>query len=356
MITGDYGLTAESVARRIGIVRGPTARILTGAELARLPEKELADLLAGDTEVIFARVAPEQKLRVVKALQSRGLVVAMTGDGVNDAPALRQADIGVAMGLSGSDVAREAAAMILTDDSFASIVASIEEGRAVYANLRRFVSYIFTSNLPEAVPFIFFALSQGRVPLGMTVMQVLAIDLGTDMVPALALGAEPPEPGLMSQPPRDRSQPLVTGGLLARAGYLGVIASVGAMVTFFGAYWRHGFWGQWQDLPGQGALYLSATSMVLATVVMTQVGNLFAHRTEFRSIASVGLGGNRLIWVGVAVEIVFLLLIIYVPWLRPIFGTTPFGLVDWLWVLAWTPALLVADEIRKAWWRARKKL
>ena len=146
-------------------------------------------------EVIFARVAPEHKLRVVSALQEMGQVVAVTGDGVNDAPALKKADIGVAMGIAGTDVAKEAADMILTDDNFASIVNAVEEGRAVYANIKKFITYIFTSNTPEAVPFILFAFSGGRIPLALTVMQILAIDLGTDIVPALALGAEPPEPG-----------------------------------------------------------------------------------------------------------------------------------------------------------------
>lgn len=355
MITGDYGLTAESVARRIGIVRGPTARIVIGTELARMQPEALADLLAGDQEIIFARVAPEQKLMVVKALQSRGQVVAVTGDGVNDAPALRQADIGVAMGMSGSDVAREAAAMVLTDDSFASIVSAIEEGRAVYANLRRFVSYIFTSNAAEAVPFVLFAFSGGRIPLALTIMQILAIDLGTDMLPALALGAEPPEPGLMERRPRDRSLPLVTGRLLARACLLlGGVASLALATSFFAAYWRHGWWGHWTDLPAQGELYRSATAMAFATVVACQVGNLLAHRTELNSFLSVGLSGNRLILIGIVTELTFMLSVIYLPWLQPIFGTAPFGWKDWLLVLAWMPSLLVVDEIRKALIRSRK--
>jgi magnesium-transporting ATPase (P-type) len=246
--------------------------------------------------------------------------------------------------------------MVLTDDSFASIVSAIEEGRAVYANLRRFVSYIFTSNTPEAVPFILYAFSQGSIPLALTIMQILAIDLGTDMLPALALGAEPPEDGLMDRPPRDRHQPLVTGALLARAYlFLGMVASVAAMTSFFAAYWRHGWWGHWMDLPAQGQLYQMATSMVLATIVMCQIGNLLAHRTEINSIVSVGLGGNRMIWIGIGSELIFLLGAIYIPWLQPIFGTAPFGWRDWLLVIAWTPSLLVADEIRKAVIRAWRK-
>ena len=193
MITGDYGLTAESIARRIGIIRGPQPRLLTGPDLVAMDDEALKAAL--QDEVICARMTPEHKLRVVTVLRALGHVVAVTGDGVNDAPALKQADIGVAMGRAGTDVAKEAADMILTDDNFASIVHAVEEGRAVYANIRKFVTYIFTSNTPEAVPFVLFALSGGRIPLALTVMQILAIDLGTDLVPALALGAEPPEPG-----------------------------------------------------------------------------------------------------------------------------------------------------------------
>ena len=200
MITGDYGLTAEDIARSIGIIKS-RPKILTGPDLDAMNDGDLKEYLS--EEVVLARVTPEHKLRVVSILQELGHVVAVTGDGVNDAPALRKADVGVAMG-SGTDVAKEAADMILTDDHFASIVNAVEEGRAVYANIRRFTSYIFTSNTPEAVPFILFAFSGGRIPLALNVMQILSVDLGTDIIPALALGAELPEPGLMKLPPRSR--------------------------------------------------------------------------------------------------------------------------------------------------------
>ena len=176
MITGDYGLTAESIARRIGIVTKPLPRIVTGAELDGMDAPALESAL--QDEVIFARVSPEHKLRIVTALQTLGHVVAVTGDGVNDAPALKQADIGVAMGLAGTDVAKEAADLILTDDNFASIVSAVEEGRAVYANIRKFTSYILTSNTPEAAPFVVFALSGGRIPLALNVMQISEHRLG----------------------------------------------------------------------------------------------------------------------------------------------------------------------------------
>lgn len=352
MMTGDYGLTAESIARRIGIIRGAQPQLLTGAELATMDDRMLADTiqatLTHDTGLIFARVAPEHKLRVVTALQACGHVVAVTGDGVNDAPALKKADIGIAMGRSGTDVAKEAADMILTDDNFASIVNAVEEGRAVYANIKKFLTYIFTSNMPEAVPFVLFVLSGGRIPLALNVMQILAIDLGTDLVPALALGAEPPEPGVMDTPPRRREDHVITSSLLLRAyPWLGMIQSLAAMAAFYWMYWSNGYWGQWRDLPASGPLYQAATAMTLGSVVATQIGNLFAQRTERVSIVRMGFFGNRLLWVGIATELLLVFAIIYLPPLQRIFGTAALPLHYWLFLFAWTPSLLVAEEIRK---------
>lgn len=347
MITGDDGLTAESIARRLAIISSDQPRLISGAELDSLDDTALTTALQG--EVIFARAAPEQKLRIVTALQRMGRVVAVTGDGVNDAPALKQADIGVAMGRSGTDVARESADMILTDDNFATIVNAIAEGRAVYANIRKFVTYIFTSNMPEAVPFVLFALSGGRIPLGLTVMQVLAIDLGTDMLPALALGAEPAEPGVMDRPPRRRTDHIITRGLMLRAfGFLGLIQSGVAMLAFYSVYWSSGYSGYWLDLPNEGQLYQTATTMSLAAIVATQVGNLFAQRTEHGSILSTNLWHNRLIWIGIASEIVLIVAIVYVPIFHWIFGTAPLSAVQWLILMACMPILLIADELRKA--------
>lgn len=355
MITGDYGLTAESIARRIGIIHSDNSRTVTGGDLEIMTDEALKEVLQG--EVLFARVSPEHKLRVVQALQELGQVVAVTGDGVNDAPALKKADIGVAMGIVGTDVAKEAADMILTDDNFASIVNAIEEGRAVYANIKKFITYIFTSNMPEAVPFIVFAFSQARIPLALNIMQILAIDLGTDMVPALALGKEPPEPGIMNKPPRNLREHIITPSILIRSYlWLGMIQSLAAMAAFYFMYWTNGYQGQWVDLPNSGELYRAATTMTLAAVVATQVGNVFAQRTERISILRVGLFSNRLVWVGIAVEVTLILLIVYVPFLQNVFGTAAFPPQYWLFLLAWTPALLLADELRKAllrWYERR---
>jgi len=190
MITGDYGLTAESLARRVGMITTPNPTIVTGAELDAMDEIKLQQLL--DKEIIFARMAPDHKLRLVSAYQACGEVVAVTGDGVNDAPALRKADIGVAMGIVGTDVAKEAADIILTNDNFGSIAAAIEEGRAIYDNIRKFITYIFSSNVSEVLPFLLTAAL--GIPPALTIRQILAIDMGTDILPALALGSEKPEP------------------------------------------------------------------------------------------------------------------------------------------------------------------
>jgi magnesium-transporting ATPase (P-type) len=354
MITGDYGLTAESIARRIGIIRQPQPRIIGGADLDAMDNETLKSAL--NDEVIFARAAPEHKLRVVTTLQEMGHIVAVTGDGVNDAPALKKADIGVAMGIAGTDVAKEAADMILTDDNFASIVSAVEEGRGVYANIKKFISYIFTSNTPEAIPFILWALSRARIPLALGVMEILSIDLGTDMVPALALGDEPPEPGLMDRPPRDLREHVITRSLLARAYlFLGLIQSFAVMAVFYFQFWINGYWGQWLDLPSTGILYQSATAMSLGVVVTTQIGNLFAHRTERMSAFRISWFSNRMVWIGIASELLLISLIVYVPFFQRLFGTAAFPLGNWLLLFAWTPSLLLADELRKGLVRRKER-
>jgi P-type Ca2+ transporter type 2C len=337
MITGDYGVTAESIARRVGMIdAGEQVHIVNGDELDHLDEDTLRVVVAGP--MIFARVTPAQKLRIVTALQGNGEVVAVTGDGVNDAPALKRADIGVAMGASGTDVAREAADLVLLDDDFASIVAAIEEGRAVYANVRKFTGYIFTSNTPEAVPFVLFGLSGGAIPIALPVMHILTVDLGTDLVPALGLAAERPEPGLMEVPPRAREEHLVTAGLLRRSYlWLGPAQAAVTMGAFLLAYRAMGVHAGWLELPSSGPVYASATAAALAAVVTTQIGNLFAHRTERSSIRSVGWRGTRLLWVGVAAELAAIAAVVYLPALQAVIGTAPFPAWLWLPLLAAAP-------------------
>ncbi len=350
MITGDYGLTAESIARRIGIVQGSHPRIITGLELEKMDDETLREVLRD--EVIFARVAPEQKLQVVSALQAMGQIVAVTGDGVNDSPALRKADIGVAMGIAGTDVAKEAADMILTDDNFASIVHAIEEGRAVYNNIRKFAVYVFNSNMPEAFPFIFYLFSRGTIPLPLTVMQILSIDLGTDMVPAIALGSEPPEAGIMDHPPRSQKEPLLTRKLMLRAFlWYGMIESVIAMAAYFFLNYEHG----WPMLPlaGSGIVYQMATTMTLAAIVFCQIGVVFCCRTERNSIFRIGFHTNRMVLIGIATELTLLGILTYIPFLHGLFNTAPLGWRE-IAVLLIAPVLILAvDEIRKLFLRRK---
>jgi calcium-translocating P-type ATPase len=231
MVTGDHPHTAVAIAREIGLVQSINPVVITGDQLRRFSNIRL-QLALDAPEILFARVAADQKMRIVSALKRKKEIVAVTGDGVNDAPALKQADIGISMGRCGTDVAREAADIILLDDNFATIVAAIEEGRAVFANIRKFLTYILTSNIPELVPYLAFVLC--RIPLPLTIIQILAVDLGTDMVPALALGAEPSNPNTMKQPPRPRGERLLNFPLIARAYlWLGVMQAIAAMAAFF---------------------------------------------------------------------------------------------------------------------------
>lgn len=336
MITGDYGLTAESIARRVEILP-ESGKVVTGAELDAMDDRELAEVLA--EPVVFARVLPEQKLRIVSVLQTLDHIVAVTGDGVNDAPALRKSDIGIAMGIAGTDVAKEAADIILLDDNFASIVTAVELGRSVYANIRRFATYVFTSNMAEAVPFVVSFLSRGAIPLPLTVMQVLAVDLGTDMLPALALGAEPAEPDVMSNPPRDKSRPLLDRMLLCKALlWYGAIEGLAGMLCFFHFT---GF------AAPAAASYQTATTMTFLGIVMGQIGAVLCCRTVRSSIFSRRFFANPLVFAAIGAEILVLLAVMYLPPLARVFGTTPIAPEMWLFALIFVPAMIVLDELRK---------
>jgi magnesium-transporting ATPase (P-type) len=324
---------------------------MTGEELRRLSPTQL-QLALDRPELIFARLSADQKLILVRALQAKGHVVAVTGDGVNDAPALRAADIGVAMGRGGTEVAREAADLVLLDDNFATIVAAIEEGRAVYQNIRKFLTYILTSNIPELVPYLAFVLF--RIPLPLTVIQILAVDLGTDLLPALALGAEPPHPGLMREPPRQRGQRLLTTGLMLRAYlFLGVMEAAAAMAAFFfvlqGGGWEYG-----QHLAMDSPLYLQATTATLAAIIVMQMANLFLCRDPLRSAFAGGLGANPLIFQGLALELGLILAIAYTAWGNRLFGSAPIGWEVWLFALPFALAMVALEEGRKALLRRRR--
>ncbi len=351
VVTGDNGLTAAAIARRTGIGIGIGGlRMVSGTELDAMTEQDLDELLESGAEVVFARSSPEAKLRIADALRAKGQVVAMTGDGVNDAPALRRADIGVAMGRSGTDVAREAATMVLTDDNFATIAVAVEAGRRVYDNVRKFICYIFTHAVPEVMPFLIFALAGGAIPLPLTVMEILAIDLGTDTLPALALSREPAEPGLMDRPPRPRRQGVISAGMLARAwGFLGLISATLVMAGFFLTL-RHAGWHPGaQTGPGSPlqAGYRQATTVAWLGIVACQVGTAFAVRTDHASLRQVGLFTNKLLLAGIAVALAFAAAVIYLPALQNVFGTAALSPGQLATVAPFPFIVWGADEIRR---------
>jgi Ca2+-transporting ATPase len=360
MVTGDGPATALAVAREVGL--GERTRAVTGAELAALDDEGLRRLLAGGEPVLFARVLPEQKLRLVRAWQALGEVVAVTGDGVNDAPALRAAHVGIAMGASGTDVARDAADLVLLDDQLGSIVAAVEEGRSLFRNVRKFLAYILTSNVPELVPFV--AMAALRIPPALTILQILAVDLGTDMVPALALGGEPPEPGLMRRPPRPKEAPLLDRRLLLRAYLrLGGVQAAACMAAYLGVWLAHGvgldglravapaLLAHAAD-PATAALQREATSAALAAIVFCQMGNLFACRSERLSVVSIR-GRNPLLAAGLAVEAAVLLAVLHVPLLQGPFATAPLPWQAWSLLALGPLALLAVDEAAK--WLGRRR-
>jgi calcium-translocating P-type ATPase len=357
VITGDHGATAAAIARQVGIVTGrPT--VLEGPELDLLREPELDVLLRDSPELVVARTNPETKLRIVDSLRHQGHVVAMTGDGVNDAPALRRADIGIAMGASGTDVAREAATMVLTDDSFASIAAAVEEGRVVYDNLRKFITYVFAHTTPEVVPFLVFALAGGAVPLPLVALQILAIDLGTETLPALALGRESAEPGIMRRPPRPPGSRLIDRAILARAYlWLGLVEAVLVTAGFFWVLTRGGW--AWGDPTGEGTplhhAYVTATTMSFAGIVACQVGAGLATRTTRASLRQIGLLSNRLLLYGIAFEIAFAAALIYLPPLQPVFHTAPLNAIEVAVLATFAVIVWASDELRRARMRGRPR-
>ena len=343
LITGDYGPTALTIAQKVGIVGSDRCEVLTGAQLNKLSEPDLIRRI--DTEeIVFARATPEHKMRIVSLLKSMGEVVAVTGDGANDAPSLKKADIGISMGITGTDVARESADMILLDDSFASISRAIEGGRAVYDNIRKFITYVFAHNWAELIPYLLFVLI--GIPLPLLVTQILAIDLGIEVIPSLALSVEPPEPDIMKRPPRNRKERLFDSRTIARSLFLGafvcIVGMVGCLVVWMQGGWRYGL-----ELSFNDPIYRQGTTMTFAGIVVAQSANLFACRAARTSIVRVGLFSNRWIWLGITSQILILSGIVYLPILQNIFGTYPLTIQNWGLLLMLAPLPLLAEEVRK---------
>jgi len=343
MITGDHPRTAAVIAQERGIT--DDGRAITGAELEKLPEAERARTV--DEVSVYARVTPEHKLRIVEALRRNGAVVAMTGDGVNDAPALKKADIGIAMGITGTDVSKEAADMVLADDNFASIVAAVEEGRAIFANIRKFLRYLLSSNIGEVLTMFFgvllaerlgFHAERGEVVLPLLATQILWINLVTDGLPALALGVDPADDGLMRQPPRPSGEGVLTPRMWRGIAFVGVIMAAGTLLVL-DASLPGGF------VEGSGDLR-HAQTMAFTTLVLFQMFNVLNARSDERS-AFAGLFTNRWLWTALGVSLLLQVVVIYAPFLQRAFGTVNLSAQNWLFCAAVSSSVLWLREVSK---------
>jgi Ca2+-transporting ATPase len=339
MITGDHAITAAAIARQIGLVGEATeagqALALNGRDVATLTDKDL--IAVAERSAVFARVAPEQKLRLVEALQATGNIVAMTGDGVNDAPALRQANIGVAMGITGTEVAKEAADMVLTDDNFSSIEAAVEEGRAVYDNLVKFITWTLPTNLGEGLVILAAVFAGAQLPI--TPVQILWINMTTAVLLGLMLAFEPKEPGIMNRPPLDPRQPLLTKELGVRIGLVGFLLLLGSFGLF-----------QWELQRGSGLA--AARTCAVNIFVFGEIFYLFNCRSLRHSLFRVGLFSNRWVLAGVGMMVALQLLFTYLPAMNTAFGSQPIGYRQWMLIVSSSLAIYFVIEFEK-WIRRR---
>jgi sodium/potassium-transporting ATPase subunit alpha len=345
MITGDSSITAKAIGVMVGLVKGEQTKIMTGEELNTCSDEALKEFLSLE-HLIFSRTSPLQKLRIVKALQSMQEIVTVTGDGVNDAPALKQADLGVAMGLAGTEVAKEASDMILMDDHFATIVNAVEEGRTLFDNIKKFIGYILTHLVPEILPFVAFAVFDLPIPL--TVVLILCIDLGTDILPAVGLGVEIPEKGVMNRPPQKQNGKLLTPSLLIRSYcVLGMIEAMAGFFSYFVILYSNGWkWGQ--SLASTNLLYQRATTAFFVSIVFCQIANVLVNRTELESIFKKGLFSNRMVVAGILSELVIVWLVMTQPLLQDFFKTQPLSWFELSLSIPFALFIVFIEEVRKA--------
>ena len=348
IVTGDYGITAKAIARELGIVEGDDILVLEGDKVEQMSDENLVKIIKDhDKPVIFARSLPAQKMRIVSLLQDQGEIVAMTGDGVNDAPALKKADIGVAMGITGTEVSKESASMILTDDSFASIVTAIEEGRRIYENLKKFVWFIFSCNIGELV--VIFAAILFQFPLPLSAILILCVDLGTDILPAIALGVDPAEKGLMNKKPRNAKLKVLNKNFVIDFLITGFVIGISVTGAFLWTALNDGWvWGSDASIKLPHAMTVAFTSLVFVQMV-----NAFSARSHVRSLFTQNPFNNLFLVLSVFISILMVLSMIYLPALNTILKTTPLTTYDW-WIVAIASLVpLIFVEGRKIFIRSK---
>lgn len=346
IITGDHGLTAKAIAHQLGIITDKRNHlVISGEEVNYLSDEKLKDYFQNkELDLIFARVSPEHKLRIVTLLKELDEIVAVTGDGVNDAPALKKADIGIAMGITGTDVSKEAANMILADDSYSTIVTAIKEGRTIYNNLKKFVFYVFSCNIAELLT-IFIAIMVG-IPAPLTAILILCIDLGTDVLPAVALGIDPAEPKIMQQKPRNPKEKIMSRKFIERYLYLGIIMGIIVISVYIWTLYRYG-WNWGETLDKENMAYLKGSTTAFASLVLIQMVNAFNARSEQYSLFKIGIFSNFYLIGAICVSLIVSFLFIEVPFIQQYIHTTSLNINDWTIIIATSILVFIIEEIRK---------
>jgi potassium/sodium efflux P-type ATPase len=352
VITGDHGLTAKAIAKQIGIITNDNAKIITGKDLNSMTETELQNALASGEEIIFARVEPEHKLKIVSSLKELGEVIAVTGDGVNDAPALKKADIGIAMGITGTDVSKEASNMILTDDSFSTIVKAIREGRTIYENMKKFIHYIFSCNIGEVLT-ILIAIIIG-LPAPLTTVLILAVNIGTDVFPALALGLDPTEKDLMSQKPRHPESKILNFKFNMRFIYSGIFIGIMVTLIYIFTLYQQG-WNFGQTLIENSEIQIKASTVAFAALIIAQLMNSFNARSDHQSILQVGIFSNKYQLAAIVFSTLALIAFVEIPFFQSWLDTTNLNFQEWALVITACFGIIIFEEIRKTYVRRKMR-
>ncbi|MBA4336309.1 ATPase [bacterium] len=354
IITGDHGLTAEAIAKQIGLVKDSGGhKIITGLEVEKMSVEEIQKLFEDEKDgIIFARTSPEDKLKIVSALKKNGHVVAVTGDGVNDAPALKRADIGIAMGITGTDVSKEASNMVLADDSFSTIINAVKEGRTIYENLKKFIFYIFSCNIGELVT-VFAAIILG-LPAPLTAILILSVDVGTDVLPALALGIDTPEKGIMNRPPRDPKTKIMDKAFVARFIYVGLFIGTLVVGTYFWSLLSQGWqWGQALDPDSE--IYIESSTFAFTILVLIQMVNAYNSRSSHESVFSLGFFSNLYLIGAVFVSLGVVYLLVEVPFFQEWIHTKELEWYEWFVIIGASFSILLVEELRKLVVRSRMR-